>query len=72
MDKEQSTADWLAWWYHLRFWWATASGWLRRWLGLGFRNGRTVSEVVYELEKDPLLRELLKDARKKIKAEDAQ
>jgi hypothetical protein len=49
--------------WKLRYWWACVSGSILRALGLSFRNGRTVSEIMYELEQDPVMRELLKRAR---------
>jgi hypothetical protein len=58
--------------WKIRYWWACVSGAIRRALGLAFRNGRTLSEVMYELECDPEMRVLLRDARKAIKAEDKE
>lgn len=55
------------WWFALRYRWACLSGRVRRMLGLSFRNGRTISEVMYELEKDPVLRELLNEERRRVR-----
>lgn len=50
--------------WELRYWWACASGWIRRRLGLAFATGRTLSEIMYDVERDPQIRKLLREARK--------
>lgn len=58
------------WFYKLKYKWACASGSIRRALGLSFRDSRTVSEIVYELELDPELRQLLREKRLEIRKQD--
>lgn len=55
--------------YKLRYVWARASGSIRRFLLLSPADSRTLSEIIYELECDPKLRGLMRDARRKLKRE---
>jgi hypothetical protein len=57
-------------WWEIRFLFARVSGAIRRRLGLALPTGRTLSEVMYDLERDPTMRECLRDARKAIREED--
>lgn len=50
--------------WKLRYWFACLSGTIRRALGMAMPNGLTLSEVMYGLECDPVLRKLLREARK--------
>lgn len=55
--------------WKLRYWFACVSGSIRRKLGLALPGSRTLSEIMYDLERDPHFRMLMRDARKKLRAE---